>query len=390
MSAIRNPFSKTVIGDDEPLCNQKSLLAALMLEARSGNNNVLLAPRRCGKTSLAMRLTRDYRSEGGLATFCDLSAVPSADAAADRIATALYASLSVNDKIFKKLSRLVTAFVPVITMNPDGSFSVSASASGLAKSGLDRLVSVVASLDSISSNSKTPLLVVLDEFQDLAMLNDGAQIEAALRSTIQHHKASYLFIGSRRKLLRDMFESPKRAFYRGATTRDLPLIEPYEFSSHLVALAKKSGAVWSREIADAIVAIAESHTYSVTAIAHAMYESTVPNVPNEDDLAKAVNTALARETSLFTSVYASLTPQSRSLIEAIANESTRQPMSGEYMSRHRLTNASTIKKSLIALINGDHIAKDESGLIYLTDPLLKMWLNSRWSKQHMISMPSIS
>jgi len=389
MPTIRNPFSKTVIGDKEPLCNQKSLLAALLLEARSGNNNVLLAPRRCGKTSLAMRLARDYRTEGGLATFCDLSAVPSADAAADRIATALYASLSVNDRIFKKLSRLVTAFVPVITMNPDGSFSVSAAVSGVAKSGLDRLVSVVASLDSISSHSKTPLLVIFDEFQDLAMLNDGAQIEAALRSTIQHHKASYLFIGSRRKLLRDMFDSPKRAFYRGATTRDLPLIEPDEFSSHLIALAGESGAAWPRNITDNIVAIAEAHTYSVTAIAHALYELTVPNVPTEDDLAKAMNTAVARETSLFTSVYASLTPQSRTLIEVLAKEPTRQPMSGEYMARHRLTNAATVKKSLITLINGDHIAKDESGLITLTDPLLKRWLNERWGRQHMISMPSI-
>jgi hypothetical protein len=389
MPTIRNPFSKTVIGDKEPLCNQKSLLAALLLEARSGNNNVLLAPRRCGKTSLAMRLARDYRTEGGLATFCDLSAVPSADAAADRIATALYASLSVNDKIFKKLSRLVTAFVPVITMNPDGSFSVSASVSGVAKSGLDRLVSVVASLDSVSSYSKTPLLVIFDEFQDLAMLNDGAQIEAALRSTIQHHKASYLFIGSRRKLLRDMFDSPKRAFYRGATTRDLPLIEPDEFSTHLVALAGESGVAWPRNITDNIVAIAEAHTYSVTAIAHALYELTVPNVPTEDDLAEAMNTAVARETSLFTSVYASLTPQSRTLIEVLAKEPTRQPMSGEYMARHRLTNAATVKKSLITLINGDHIAKDESGLIVLTDPLLKRWLNERWGRQHMISMPSI-
>jgi hypothetical protein len=154
-------------------------------------------------------------------------------------------------------------------------------------------------------------------------------------------------------------------------------------------LAKKSGAVWSREITDAIVTIAESHTYSVTAIAHALYESTAPNTPNEDDLTEAVNTALARETSLFTSVYASLTPQSRSLIEAIANDPTRQPMSGDYMSRHRLTNASTIKKSLIALINGDHVAKDGSGLIYLTDPLLKRWLTSRWSRQQMISMLSL-
>ena len=219
MKSIKNPFSKTVIGDDEPLCNQKHLLAALMMEAQSGNNNVLLAPRRAGKTSLAMRLARDYRAAGGLTTFADLSAVPSADAAADRIATALFASLSIDNKIFAKLSRLVTAFVPVITMNPDGTFSVSASPSGVAKSGIDKLVSVVASLDTISSTSKMPLLVIFDEFQDLALLSGSAQVEAALRSTIQHHKASYLFIGSRRKLLRDMFESPKRAFYRGATTQ---------------------------------------------------------------------------------------------------------------------------------------------------------------------------
>jgi len=389
MPAFRNPFSKTVIGDDEPLCNQKELLAALMLEARSGNNNVLLAPRRAGKTSLAMRLARDYRAEGGLATFADLSAVPSADAAADRIATALFAALSIDDKIFKKLSRLITAFVPVITMNPDGSFSVSASASGLGKSGLDRLVSVVASLDSISSQSNMPLLVIFDEFQDLAMLGDGAQIEAALRSTIQHHKASYLFIGSRRKLLRDMFESPKRAFYRGATTRELPLIEPDEFSAHLIALAGVSGSIWSRNITDTIVTTVESHTYSVTAIAHALYEITAPNAPTEDDLDKAINTTTARETSLFMSIYASLTPQSRTLLESLAAEPTRHPMAGDYMARHRLTNAATVKKSLLALVNGDHIASDESGLVNLTDPLFKRWLNTRWSKRHMISGLSI-
>ena len=64
MKVVRNPFSKTIIGDNELLCNQKDLLAALTMEAHSGNNNVLLAPRRAGKTSLAMRLARDYRTAG--------------------------------------------------------------------------------------------------------------------------------------------------------------------------------------------------------------------------------------------------------------------------------------------------------------------------------------
>ena len=299
MPAFKNPFSKTVINDDEPLCNQKDLLSALMLESRSCNNNVLLAPRRSGKTSLAKRLVRDYRTAGGLATIVDLDVVPSADVAADRIATALFAALSADRKIFQNLSKLVAAFVPVVTMNPDGSFSVSASPSGLVKSGIDRLVSVVASLDKISSQSKTPLLVVFDEFQDLALLKDSLQIEAALRSTIQHHKASYLFIGSRRKILRDMFESPKRAFYRGATVRELSFIRNDEFSTHLVALAKASGASWPREITDSIIDIVESHTYSVTAIAHALFELTAPDTPTSDDLERAITIAANGESSLF-------------------------------------------------------------------------------------------
>jgi hypothetical protein len=385
MPAFKNPFSKTVINDDEPLCNQKDLLSALMLEARSGNNNVLLAPRRSGKTSLAKRLARDYRTAGGLATIVDLDVVPSADVAADRIATALFAALSADRKIFQNLSKLVAAFVPVVTMNPDGSFSVSASPSGLVKNGIDRLVSVVASLDKISSQSKTPLLVVFDEFQDLALLKDSLQIEAALRSTIQHHKASYLFIGSRRKILRDMFESPKRAFYRGATVRELPFIRHDEFSTHLVALAKASGASWPREITDSIIDIVESHTYSVTAIAHALFELTAPDTPTSDNLERAITIAANGESSLFLSVYSGLTPQARILLEALAAEPTRHPMAGEYISRHNLSNAATVRKSLTALVNDDHIAADENGFIVLTDPLMKRWLNSKWSKRHMLS-----
>jgi uncharacterized protein len=387
---IKNPFSKTVIGDEDPLCNQKDLLASLLMEAFSGNNNVLLAPRRAGKTSLAMRLARDYQAQGGLAVIADLNSVPSVDAAADRIASAIYAALSTSEKIFKKLTGFVSAYVPVITMNPDNSFSVSAAPSGLEKTGIGRLVSVVSSLDKISSNSQVPLLVVLDEFQDLALLNDATQIEAALRTTIQHHKAAYLFIGSRRKLLRDMFESPKRAFYRGATTRELPLITASEFSTHLVALAELAGVVWPASIADAIINVAESHTYSVTAIAHALFEETAPKTPTEYDLNKAIATATARETSLFLSIYASLNPSSRMLLEALAIDATKHPMANAYIAKHRLTTSATVKKALVALIAGDHIETDPDGLIVLTDPLFKRWLSTKWNKREMITGLSLT
>ncbi|GAM10396.1 hypothetical protein OR1_02685 [Geobacter sp. OR-1] len=374
---MRNPFSKTVLGDKEPFCNQTEILAALMLEARSGNNNVLLAPRRAGKTTLAYRLARDYRNAGGVVSIADLSAVPSADAAAERIAIALFAALSLDKKIFQRLASLIRAYLPVVTMNPDGTFTISVSASGAVRGGIDRLVSVVGDLDKVSDKFDIPLLVVLDEFQDLALLKDGEAIEAALRTTIQHQKASYLFIGSRRKILRDMFESPKRAFYRGATVRNLPLINSDEFSEHLVAVVAASGAAWDRNITDDIVATVACHTYSVTAIAHTLFEMTAPKSPSNQDLLDAINDTLDRESSQFMAIYAGLTPQVRTLLQALAAEPTQHPMAGDYMSKHRLSNAGTVKKSLATLITEDHIERDESGLFNLTDPLMRLWLNNR-------------
>ena len=72
------------------------------------------------------------------------------------------------------------------------------------------------------------------------------------------------------------------------------------------------------------------------------------------------------------------------LLEALAAEPTKHPMAGEYMSRHKLTTAGTVRKSLTSLVNGDHIATDENGLISLTDPLMTRWLNTRWGKRSML------
>ena len=86
------------------------------------------------------------------------------------------------------------------------------------------------------------------------------------------------------------------------------------------------------------------------------------------------------------SIYDALSPQARMLLEAVAAEPTKHPMAGGYMSRHKLTTAGTVRKSLTTLVNGDHIASDENGLISLTDPLLTRWLNTRWGKRSMLSV----
>ena len=59
--------------------------------------------------------------------------------------------------------------------------------------------------------------IVLDEFQEIANLPDSIKIEGILRSQIQTHvNAGYFFVGSRRRMLLDIFNELKRPFYKSA------------------------------------------------------------------------------------------------------------------------------------------------------------------------------
>jgi len=59
--------------------------------------------------------------------------------------------------------------------------------------------------------------VALDEFQEITELPESKKIEGLLRSHIQlHSEISYFFIGSRRRILQEMFSDKSRAFYKSA------------------------------------------------------------------------------------------------------------------------------------------------------------------------------
>jgi uncharacterized protein len=57
-----------------------------------------------------------------------------------------------------------------------------------------------------------PVVVVLDEFQ--AVLGAATQIDAAIRSEIQHHdEVGYVFAGSHLGMMRALFSDRARPFY---------------------------------------------------------------------------------------------------------------------------------------------------------------------------------
>ena len=86
-----------------------------------------------------------------------------------------------------------------------------------AKNGIELLDETFGLFGAFMNDHGSGFHIVFDEFQEISELRESRQIEGILRSHIQtHENASYFFVGSRRRLLLEIFNEQKRPFYKSA------------------------------------------------------------------------------------------------------------------------------------------------------------------------------
>ena len=222
---IRNPFHLETLPLDEPLCDREEEFARLMARGRSGTNVVLFSPRRYGKTSLVRRVQSGLREEGMVTVFCDLYGVTSVGEIAARIAKAVFSEVGENETLFRKAVSILTSFRPVLKPDSQDGFSVSVQpAHDVA--GPELLDQALTELKGFIARTGRRVHVVLDEFQEITEVETGIQVQGIMRGHIQEMDCSFVFVGSRRRVLLDMFTSRKKPFFQSAMHMQLgPLPE---------------------------------------------------------------------------------------------------------------------------------------------------------------------
>src|SRR3972149_2286695 len=90
--------------------------------------------------------------------------------------------------------------------------------------------------------------IALDEFQEITELSEAKKIEGTLRSHIQFHKEiAYFYIGSRRRILNDMFSNKSRPFYKSGFSYTLKGVPKQDFVPYIESRFKGTGKVCPRE-----------------------------------------------------------------------------------------------------------------------------------------------
>ena len=360
-------------------CNRKDERERLKENIRSGTHTWLWARRRLGKTSLIEQVLGELRR--GRPTVpsvkLDLNVVHDAESLELKIRQAA-AQLSVllmpkGSRSQKLLSQAFDTFRPEFSVGAMGVKMTlrrpAAPAQGIAD--------VLLALDQVASGAKRCAVFVIDEFQQLSGLNYGSTdttLEGAIRHAVERAVSiSYVFSGSQRHLLADMFEDPDRPLYRHCRKMQLNRIEADEYARFFARAARaRWGDPLARTLTDAILALTYRHPYYINALCGRLWEASKP--PTERQINSVWREIAAEETAVVSNQVRGLSATQRAMLVGIAVEGrVEHPTGREFLASIRLS-ASTGSGAKDVLEVEDLIRKNEQGLWELVDPVMAEYI----------------
>jgi len=368
----KNPFYTRELPLNASFCNRVKELDELTRHAQNKMNVVLFSPRRYGKTSLIKRVMDKISKKGVVTIYADLFGVTSREDIANRIAKAMYENTSKKRKLFDKLLKWLFSWRPVVKLDdkPGAKFTLDR-VEGVKDEHL--IDEVLEAIDKMSSVAEGGCCVVLDEFQEIARIKNSLAIEGLMRSHIQqHNKTAYVFVGSRRTMLKDMFNEKKRPFYRSATNYELKPLPDLELSGYIMEAFKHAGKTCPVTEAEKIVKLVQGYAYYAQKIGYCVFERT-DKIVKPETFEAGITDFFEDEKPYYEKMLSLLSTQQTKLISALAKEPTQTPYGNEYIAKHKLGSLSAIQGGIRKLISIDYIDK-QAGYYELVDPLFKMWL----------------
>ncbi|NNK89305.1 MAG: ATP-binding protein [Saprospiraceae bacterium] len=377
MQKSKNPFPVVSYLGPEYFCDRKEETKTMIEALTAGRSICLYSIRRLGKTGLIQHvLGKLARKRRYIAVYIDIYDTLDEKDFVNRICSAVLAMLEKkNDNYLKSLSRFFGKFRPKISLDPvtgQPSFELDIRTEQEVRLSLDSLVAII-------SEQKKNVIIALDEFQQINHYQRKT-LSATLRKYIQNvQNLHFIFSGSQRQMLVEMFTSPKQALFR--TTQMMPLdkINEKEYYEYIRFHFRQGLRNIPDSIIDEILSWTRIHTYYTQYLCHRLYEKTSKSV-REEDLENIKNQIIKENEPMFQNYRRLLSPQQWKLLRAIGQErKVQEPTSKSFIQKYELGSHSTVRLSLKYLEEHELIyAEYENDEIkpnyYVYDLLLAKWI----------------
>ncbi len=368
-----NPFivSGKILPDY--FCDRKHESQQLAKSVINGNNVVLISPRRMGKTGLIRFCyeTGNFPQEYNT-FFIDILQTTSLREFTYILGREIFNTLK------PKGRRFVEKFISMLhslsgqfgfdAMNGTPTFNIQLGDITAPEYTLEEIFRYI-------SESETHCIVAIDEFQQVAKYPEK-NIEALLRNHIQNcTNANFIFAGSERHIMQQMFLSAARPFYNSATIMELKAIPADVYTDFATRMFAARGKSIDAETVGEVYTRFEGHTYYMQKALNYCFSNTPEGGRCKPAmLQSAIDEMLYSLDSVYRDMLSRLTLRQKELLFAIADEKIAENITSEhFIRRHALSSASAVQAAAKKLVDED-IVTHYGKSYYITDRLLAIWL----------------
>lgn len=372
-----NPFVINGIVPDKYFCDREKETEKLVRCVYNQSNVLLTSPRRMGKTQLIRHLYQQGSVSSDFHTFyVDIYSTTSLQEFILLLGKEIYTSL------VPKGRKVLDSFVNVLK-SLSGSFGYDA-LTGLPSFDvrLGDIRSPEMTLSEIFNYLETadkPCICTIDEFQQIGKYPEK-NVEALLRTHIQKmSNCRFVFAGSDRHTLENMFNSPAKPFYNSVEQMYLDRIDRQVYVSFMRKCFEESGRNIPDMVCEYVYDLFEGHTYYVHQTLHNVYAYNDPGVKITQELINdTVSDIIQDKEHSFLTQLSLLNYTQKETLIAIAKEGEASEVtSAAFVRKHSLQSPSAVQNAIRNLLNLQMITYRQDGrtkVYSVSDRFLQMWI----------------
>jgi hypothetical protein len=230
-------------------------------------------------------------------------------------------------------------------------------------------------LEHLLAKKRKKAVLLLDEFQNVSVIAKGYGIEGAIRHVIQKTKyLTCIFSGSNRKLLETMFNDDTRPLYKLCWKMILNRISAEDYIPHI---QKAANVTWSKPLPittiEMILALTKRHPYYVNKLCDKLWAAGFVKPPAKHDILAIWKIILEEEKSEAVKEISLLSVSQKTVLLLIAGDEITNITGIDNLLRLQMTSSAVIAV-LNALVAKDIIEK-EDGIYRIVNPIIGYYVD---------------
>lgn len=372
---MENPFIIKSYESKELFCDREEELQQMLRNCINSSDMTLISQRRMGKTGLILRLfdeIKDVRPDIHTIYF-DIFASRSIDDFIKLMAEAAMKSFPSKTTMGEKLLTFIKSLRPqlsfdTITGEPQLQIAY--------QTAHEKEYTLRGLFDFLDSQ-KEHIVIAIDEFQQIRDYPEQ-NMEALLRTYIQQtHNLTFIFCGSKKHMMADIFANEKKPFYNSTAFVSLDKISETSYSAFIRQLFKDRHRSITDEALQFILDWTRRHTYYTQQLCHTVYANGNEAV-TIDDVKKACEQLMKQGEAVYLQYRQMLTEKQWDYLIAVAKEgSVQQITASAFLRNHKIGTPSVSRRHADSLCEKGLLNDDITinGTTYsLSDVFLSHWM----------------